>query len=144
MPLPALPAWVGIRAFLGSRKFLIPLAIVLLLLAIGGGTYYYLNQQKEEAVTAAVDAADSKATIQSYETKDAIETRTIVIDRRFDDLQRQTIKDYANVRNTVQDAPADERNAQAPALLVDTLNQLDRMRASRDANRVPDAELPAG
>lgn len=144
MALPSLPAWATVKAFLGSRRFLIPLAIVLLLLAIGGGTYYYLNQQQKQAVAAAVKAADSEATIKSFETKDAIETRTIVIDRRFENLQRQTIKDYANVRNTVQAAPVDQREAQAPALLIDTLNQLDRLRQSRDANRILDAELPVG
>lgn len=144
MALPSLPAWATVRAFFGSRRFLIPLGIVLFLLAIGGGTYYYLNQQQKRAVATAVEAADSKATIKSFETKDAIETRTIIIDRRFDDLQRQTIKDYANVRNTVQTAPVDQREAQAPALLIDTLNQLDRLRQARDASGVPDTELPVG
>lgn len=144
MALPAIPAMVGIRAFLGSRKFLIPLAIVLLLLAIVGGTYLYLNKQQEQAVTAAVEAADSKATIKSYETKDAIESRTIVIDRRFEDLQRQTTKDYTNVRNDINNAPVEERDAQAPVLIIDTLNELDRLRQQRNASGVPDADVPVG
>lgn len=144
MPLPAFLAPIALKGFFTSKKFLIPAAIVLLVLAIGGGTYFYLNKSKNEAVATAVKAADSNATIKSYETKDAIETRTIVIDRRFDDLQRQTIKDYANVRNTVQNAPETDRNAQAPDLLIDTLNQLDRLRANRDQSGVPDADIPAG
>lgn len=144
MVFPALPAWAGIRMFLGSKKFLIPAAVIALLLAIGGGTYFYLNHQQKQAVAAAVETADTKATIQSYQTKDQIETRTIIIDRKFDDLQRQTIKDYANVRNQVQSAPVPERDAQAPALLIGTLNELDRLRAARDADRVPDSELPVG
>ena len=144
MALPALPAGKVIWAFLGSRKFLIPLAVVLLLLAIGGGTYYYLNQQQKQAVATAVEAADSKATIASYETKDTIERRTVIIDRKFNDIQRQTTEDYANVRNSIQDAPIDERKAQAPALLIDTLNRLDSMRAARDESGISDAELPAG
>lgn len=144
MVLPALPAWVGIRAFLGSKKFLIPLAIITLLLAIGGGTYFYLNHQQKEAVAAAVETADANATIRTYETKEIINTRTIEVDRRFDQLQRQTIEDYNNVRNQIENAPAEERDAQAPAILVDTLNELDRLRQQRNASGVPDADVPVG
>ena len=144
MVLPALPAMVGIRAFLGSKKFLIPLAIITLLLAIGGGTYFYLNHQQEEAVAAAVETADSNATIRTYETKEIINTRTIEVDRRFDELQRQTIEDYNNVRNQIENAPVEERDAQAPAILVDTLNELDRLRQQRDSGGVPDADVPVG
>jgi len=140
----ALPALVGVKAFLGSKKFLIPMAIITLLLAIGGGTYFYLNHQQEQAVEAAVETADAKATIQTYETKEIINTRTIEVDRRFDDLQRQTIKDYSNVRNQIETAPVEEREAQAPALLVDTLNQLDRMRQQRRTGGVPDTDVPVG
>lgn len=144
MVFPALPAWVGVRAFLGSKKFLIPLAIITLLLAIGGGTYFYLNHQQKEAVTAAVEQADAKATIQTYHTKEIITNRTVEVDRRFDELQRQTTKDYANVRNQIENAPVEERDAQAPALLIDTLNELDRLRQQRNADRVPDSDVPVG
>jgi citrate lyase gamma subunit len=144
MVFPALPAWAGIKLFLRSKKFLIPLAIVTLLLSVGAGTYFYLNHQQEQAVAAAVKTADDKATIQTYETKEIINTRTIEVDRRFDDLQRQTIKDYANVRNQIEAAPVEERDAQAPALIIDTLNELDRLRQRRNEGGVPDADVPVG
>ncbi len=139
-----LPTWAAAKLFLKSKKFLIPFAIIALLIAVGGGTYFYLNHQKNEAVTAAVTQADSKATIKSYETKDAIATRVIVVDRKFDDLHNRTVKDYANVRTTIETAPVEERDAQAPRLIVDTLNELDRLRASRDESGVPDPVLPVG
>jgi hypothetical protein len=144
MVLPALPAMVGIKAFLGSKKFLIPVAIITLLLAIGGGTYFYLNHQQKEAVTAAVEAADSNATIQTYETKEIINTRTIEVDRRFEELQRQTIEDYNNVRNQINNAPPADLASPAPPLLIDTLNELDRLRQQRRTGGVPDADVPVG
>jgi len=144
MPLVSIPTWAAAKLFFKSKKFLIPAAIITLLLAIGGGTYLYLNHQQKEAVSAAVEAADSNATIQTYETKETINTRTIEVDRRFEDLQRQTIKDYANVRNQIEDAPVEERDAQAPPLLIDTLNELDRLRQQRNTGGVPDADVPVG
>ena len=140
----ALPTWAAVKLFMKSKKFLIPLAVVLLLAAIGGGTYAYLNHSKNEAVAAAVQQADGKATIKTYETKEKIDRRTADIDRKFDDLRVQTTKDYANVRNQVQQAPAEERDAQAPSILIDTLNELDRLRNNRESGGVPDAAVPVG
>lgn len=144
MALPALPAWAAVKLFMKSKKFLIPLAVVLLLAAIGGGTYAYINHSKNEAVAAAVAGADSKATIQTYETKDTINNRNVEVDRKFDELRDQTTKDYSNARNRIQQAPAEDRTAQAPRIIIDTLNDLDRLRASREPAGVPDADLPVG
>lgn len=144
MPLH-IPTWLAVKSFFGSKKFLIPAAIIALLLAVGGGTYYYLNHQTKEAVTTAVAGAAKDATIKSYETKDAIQNRVIVIDRKFDDLHDRTVRDYANVRNTIEAAPISERDAQAPRLIIDTLNELDRLRSEReDTGGVPDADVPVG
>lgn len=139
------PTWAAIRLFLGSKKFLIPAAVVALLLAVGGGTYFYLNHQTKQVVATAVENVNKDATIKSYEAKDEIGNRVIVIDRKYDALREQTVKDYANVRNTIQDAPASERDAQAPRILIDTLNELDRLRSEReDPSGVPDADVPVG
>lgn len=144
MPLPALPAWAAAKLFFKSKKFLIPAAVITLLLAIGGGTYFYLNHQTKELVATKVEQVNSQATIKSYETKDAINTRTIVIDRKFDDLRVRTAQDYTNARNKVEAAPQEDRDAQAPHLLIDTLNDLDRLRRDRDAGGVPDPDVPVG
>lgn len=144
MALPALPTWAAAKLFFKSKKFLIPAAVIALLLAIGGGTYFYLNHQQKQAVEAAVTSVNDKATIQTYHTKEIINTRTVEVDRRFDALQRQTIEDYANVRNQIQNAPEAARDAQAPALLIDTLNELDRLRQQRNTGGVPDADVPVG
>ena len=139
-----IPAWIGIKAFLSSKKFLIPAAIVLLLLAVGGGTYWYLDKQTKEAVTSAVEQADSNATIKSYETKDEIDKRSQAVDQQFDTLQRRTAQDYNNVRIKAAAAPAEERDAQAPRIIIDNLNELDRLRNDRESGGIPDAEVPVG
>ena len=135
---------VAVKSFFTSKKFLIPAAVIALLLAVGGGTYYYLNHQTKELVATKVEQAGNQATIKSYETKDAITTRTIVIDQKFDDLRVRTAQDYTNARNKVEAAPQADRDAQAPALLIDTLNDLDRLRRDRDAGGVPDSDVPVG
>lgn len=141
MPLPAL---TGIKLFFSSKKYLIPLAVVLLVAAIGGGTYFYLKHQTQEAVTTAVEGANSKATIETYRTKEIITTRVVEVDKKFDDLRDRTTQDYANARNQLETAPEADRKAQASPVVVGTLNELDRLRASRDSDRVPEPDVPAG
>lgn len=139
-----IPAWVGIRAFLTSKKFLIPAAIILLLLAVGGGTYWYLNKQTNDLVAAKVEQADSNATIKSYEAKEEIDSRTQAVDQKFDTLQRRTAQDYNNARIKANAAPVEERDAQAPRVIIDNLNELDRLRNERDSGGIPDPEVPVG
>lgn len=144
MPLFTVPTWAAAKLFFKSKKFLIPAVTIALLLAVGGGTYYYLTNQQEKAVTEAVKSADANATIRTYETKEVIYERTIEVDRKFDALEDQTIKDYSNVRNQIETAPPEVRDAQAPALLIDTLNELDRVRRQRETSGVSDPDVPVG
>lgn len=118
--------------------------VVLAFIAIGGGTYLYLKNDKKEAVAEAVQHADSEATVRTYKAKERVSQKAQAIDDRFDALATQTAKDYAHARAQIDVAPTAERDAQAPALLIDTLNQLDRLRGERDANAVPDADVPVG
>lgn len=142
MGLPAFaPLWakllVKAKTVVTSKWFW----AALLLIAVAGGTVVTLNHWKNQAVTTAVTTSNQTATIDTYKTKDAVDTRTQVIDQRFDKKREQTIKDYAHVRNQVQAAPPAERDAQAPRILIDTLNELDRVRSARDADGVPDPQV---
>lgn len=140
-----IPPIAIIKAFLGSKKFLIPAGIVLLLLAIGGGTYLYLNHQTKALVTAAVKQADSTATVKTLETKAKITERSAAVDVRMDKLHTQTTKDYENVRSHIESAPVESKSAAVPALIIDTINELDRLRSVReaaDADRTGDNPIP--
>lgn len=132
MSLIALPVVARLKSFFTSKRFLIPAAIIALLLAIGGGTYLYLNKQTKEAVTSAVQQADSKATIHTLETVTKVQDATITIDVKMDKLREQTIRDYTNVQSKIDTAPAVEREAQVPVIIIDTLNELDRLRGTRE------------
>lgn len=136
MPLPALPALAVIKGFFTSKKFLIPAAIITLLLAIGGGTYFYLNKSKDEAVASAVTQADSQHTIRTYETITKVQDATITVDVKMDELRDQTIRDYEYVRNRIEAAPVQQREEAVPSLIIDTLNDIDRLRSERDADGV--------
>lgn len=145
MALPALPAWAGIKLFLKSKKFIIGLIVIALIGAVGFGTYKFLNRQVDDKVELSVDKANNDATIQTYETQGQIDTRTIIIDAQMDRLRDQTIRDYSNVQNQIQFAPADQKAAPVPPLIIDTLNSLDRLRNDReDKGGVPQSDVPAG
>jgi GTP-binding protein EngB required for normal cell division len=137
MPLPALPSALALKSFFTSKKFLIPAAIIALLLAIGGGTYLYLNKAKDEAVEAAVTQADSQHTIRTYETITKVQEATVTVDVKMDKLRDQTIRDYSNVQNRIDTAPQVEREAPVAPLIIDTLNELDRLRALREQDDTP-------
>lgn len=140
----SLPTWAAAKLFFKSKKFLIPFATLLLLGAIGGGTYAYLKHSTHEAVQTAVKAADSNATIKSYQTKDIITTRAAEVDRKFDRLHDRTTQDYTNARSHLETAPSEARDAQAPSVIVDTLNELDRLHGERDEGGVLDSDVPVG
>lgn len=145
MALPALPAWAGIKLFLKSKKFIIGLIVIALIGAVGFGTYKFLNRQVDDKVELAVGKANDDATIQTYETQGQIDTRTIIIDAQMDRLREQTIRDYSNVQNQIQFAPADQKAAPVPPLIIDTLNSLDRLRNDREnKGGVPEPDVPAG
>lgn len=117
---------------------------VLILAAVGGGTAYYLKHDKAEAVKQATNTADQNATNKSFAADSAVNARVQEREQKLIILHDQTVKDYANARATLQAQPAAERDAPAPRILIDTLNQLDRLRGERDAGAVPDAEVPVG
>lgn len=139
-----LPAAAAVKAFFFSKKFLIPAAIIALLLAIGAGTYFYLNKQTNEKVETAVEQADMRATNQTLETASEVQAATVTIDVKMDQLRTQTIRDYEYVRNRIEAAPVEQREAGVPPLIIDTLNELDSLRQTRGEDRVPDTELPVG
>lgn len=144
MPIQLPAAFAAVKGFLLSKKFLIPAAIIALFLAIGAGTYSYLNKQVVEKVEAAVEQADNRATIQTLETASEVQNATVTIDVKMDQLRNQTIRDYQYVQNRIESAPVETREAPVAPLIIDTLNELDRLRQARGEDRVPDAELPSG
>lgn len=141
----ALKAFFTVSGFKKSMSGLLkqPLFYVALaLLALGGGTYFYLNHVTNQAVKTAVAGADSKATIQAYQTKDQAEAQLAPIQQQEQAKAAQTQKDYSNVRTVIVTTPAPQRNAQTPRLVIDTLNQLDRLSESREqSSAVPNAAV---
>lgn len=127
------------KAVLTSKWFWAAIFLV----GVIGGVTYTLNHWKDDAVETAVAGADDKSTIQTYETQETIDGRTQDIDRQYTKRREQTIKDYAHARNRLQTSPEAERNAQAPSVLIDTLNELDRLRVARESDGVPDPEVPS-
>lgn len=143
----ALPAASAVKGFFLSKKFLIPAAILALFLAVGAGTYFYIKNQTDEKVTAAVETANSTATIKTFETLDQVTSAYSTIDQKADAKERQTIKDYQYVTYRIESAPMEQKTAPVPPLIIDTLNELDRLRAVREAGHesgIPDAEVPVG
>lgn len=148
-----MPALAALRAFFtltGFKKSLSGLLkqplfyVALALLALGGGTYAYLNHSQHEAVKAAVAGADSAATIQTYQTKDQAEAALVPLQEKEQAKAAQTQKDYANVRTVIVTAQAPQRNAQVPRLVIDTLNDLERLSRSReDAGAVSQPDVHA-
>lgn len=137
---------LGAKALALAKKVISSkwLYVGLAFIALAGGTYFYLVHDKKEAVTTAVKGADQAATNKTLQTGIAVDAAVAAKEPKFIILHDQTVKDYTNARATLQAAPADERSAQAPRLIIDTINDLDRMRAARDSTPVSDAEVPVG
>lgn len=121
----------SISGLLKQPLFYVALAV----LAIGGGTYFTLNHWKNQAVTTAVAGADSNATIKTYQTKDEAERQLVPIQEQEQRKAEQTQKDYSNVRTIIVTTPAPQRNAATPRLIVDTLNDLERLSRNRDTQQ---------
>ncbi len=148
IPIPGL-AEITIFTKIGSffkKLFTSPwLYVILAFVAIAGGTFFYLKHDKSAAVESArieaTEQANTSATIQSYEAQTETSNRTHQIDQDYQVRREQTARDYANARNSVQDAPVEERDAPAPRVIIDTLNELDRMHQQRvppDSVHYPD------
>lgn len=146
-----MPALAALRAFFtvaGFKKSMTGLLkqplfyVAIALLAIGGGTYFTLNHWKNQAVTTAVAGADSAATIKTYQTKDQAEAQLAPIQEKEQAKAIQTAKDYDHVRTVIVTAPSPQRNAQVPRLVIDTLNDLDRLSRSREeSSGVPNPDV---
>lgn len=138
----------GMKALALGRKVVSSkwLYVGLAFIALAGGTYFYLQHDKKEAVTTAVKAADHEATDKSQKAAIVVNTRNQQVDQKMDRLKVQTVKDYTNARANLNAAPSQDRDAQAPAVIIDTFNNLDRLRAGRniDAGPVPDPNIPVG
>jgi anionic cell wall polymer biosynthesis LytR-Cps2A-Psr (LCP) family protein len=119
--------------------------VALALLAVGTGTYFYLNHATNQAVKSAVAGADANATIQTYRTKDQAEAALVPIQEKEQAKAAQTQKDYTNVRTVIVTAQAPQRNAQVPRLVIDTLNNLERVSRERRSNEsaVPNPDVHA-
>jgi anionic cell wall polymer biosynthesis LytR-Cps2A-Psr (LCP) family protein len=130
----------SISGLLKQPLFYVALAV----LAIGGGTYAFLNHSQNEAVKTAVAGADASATIKTYQTKDQAEAALVPLQEKEQAKAAQTQKDYTNVRTIIVTAPAPQRNAQVPRLVIDTLNDLERVSRERNAaSAVPQPNVHA-
>lgn len=128
------------RAFSGLLKQ--PLFYVALaLLAVGGGTYGYLRYSTNKQVEAAVAGADANATIETYDTINDAELALEPLEQKAEQKAEDTRKGYNDARQKIYQAPQPEREARASALIVRTLNDLERMSRDREAGRVPDAQV---
>jgi hypothetical protein len=143
--LTALRAFFTVTGFKKSISGLLkqPLFYVALaVLAIGGGTYFTLNHWKNQAVTTAVAGADANATIKTYQTKEQAEAALVPLQEKEQAKAAQTQKDYTNVRTIIVTAPAPQRNAQVPRLVIDTVNDLERVSRERNAaSAVPQPDV---
>jgi len=115
--------------------------VALAVLALGVGTYFYLKESTANQIEQAVTNANQGATIKTYQTRE--EAEAVFADRvqPMEQKAEQTRRDYQNVRNQVQQRPQPERQAAAPPLIIDTLNELDRLRSARDEGAVSDAPV---
>lgn len=117
------------------------LYVILAVLAIAGGTYLYLNHSTKQQVAAAVKNVNADATLQTYATKDAANSRLVPLQQKSAEVAAQTQKDYEHVRRNIYTAPQADREAPAPRLIVDTLNDLERLSRTRDPDSVPVADV---
>lgn len=125
------------------------LYVALAFIAIAGGTFYYLKNDKENAVdqatVTATEKANTTATVKSLEAQNTVAGRTSVVDTAYVILREQTAKDYANARNSIETAPVEDRDAPASRVIIDTLNELDRLHQQREhPDSVHHPEAPVG
>lgn len=131
-----------VKGFFGSYKAKI--ILVLIALAIGAGGFMLIQNRwlMNKNVAAQVANHDQNATIQTLTTKSKVDDASAKIDDQYAQKHEKTEKEYVYVRQAIQSAPADARNAPAPAIIVDTLNHLERLHADAESG-VPDANVPA-
>jgi hypothetical protein len=131
-----------VKGFFGSYKSKI--ILILIAITIGAGGFMFLQNKWliNKNVSTQVANHDQKATIQTLTIKSKVDDASAKIDEKFAQKHEKTEKEYIYVRQQIQSAPAGARNAPAPAIIVDTLNGLERLHANAEGG-VPDADVPA-
>lgn len=150
MPFISLPSKAVVGATLGRIIRSPWLWAGLLLVGVTLGTWWYLKDDKADAVIDAETRGASQANEQAnQETRDIEDQLQEATDKIMSDnarLREQAAKDFERVRNRIETAPREQREAGVPPLIIDTLNELDSLREDRDRNAdaVRDAEVTAG
>lgn len=109
------------------------------------GAYKVASNYVDNKVETAVTDDRKDTTIQTYQAKDQVDSAVAPIDRQHDQIRTNTIKEYHYVRDQIAAAPAEQREAPAPDLIIDTLNALGGMRRGAPvADGVPQASGPVG
>jgi len=137
-PISAALIFGKVKGFFG-KLFTNKWLWIALLGAVAAYTGYrvFHNYVDNKVETAVVD--DRKdATIQTYQAKEKVDEGVADIDRKHDVIREQTIKEYHYVRDQIKAAPAEQREAPSPDLIIDTLNALGGMRRGQAG---PDALL---
>jgi hypothetical protein len=133
----------ALKVFFASNKLKVIIALVAAAIAVGGFLVWQNHWLFNKAVATKVENHDQNATIKTYETKTKVDEASAVIDQQFAKKHEQTQKEYIYVRQNVQQAPAQDRNAPASPVVIDTLNGLDRLHAHAEGG-VPDPNVPVG
>lgn len=131
------------KVFFASNKLKVIIALVAAAIAVGGFLVFQNHWLFNKAVATKVENHDQAATIKTYEVKTKVDDASAKIDQQFAQKHEQTQKEYVYVRQTIHDAPAQDRNAPASPVIVDTLNGLERLHSHAEGG-VPDANVPVG
>jgi preprotein translocase subunit SecF len=132
----------AVKGFFTASKVKIIIALVAAAIAVGGFLVWQNHWLFNKAVATKVENHDQQATIQTYQTKEKVDQASAQIDQQFAQKHEKTEKEYVYVRQNIQAAPSQDRNAPASPVIVDTLNGLERLH--NDADGVPDPDVPVG
>jgi ABC-type sugar transport system ATPase subunit len=134
---------LAVKGFFTSYKVKIIIALVAAAIAVGGFLIVQNHWLINKNVATKVENHDQKATIQSYQTKSKVDDASAKIDQQFAQKHEQTEKEYVYVRQSIQQAPSQDRNAPASPVVIDTLNGLERLHHGTEGG-VPNADVPVG
>lgn len=131
-------SWVAIGGTIRkalSNKYVKIILVVAAMIGIGA---WYFNHKVDEAVTVKVEEHDTYASQQVGQVQGKIEEAVKPIDKRYDDLEITTAKDYDDVLTslppTVEPSATD---APLDPVLLDTLNRIAGLHAKTASDRVP-------
>lgn len=134
---------IAVKGFFASAKVKIIIALVAAAIAVGGFLVFQNHWLINKNVAAKVENHDQKATIQTYQTKQKVDEAGAKIDQQFAQKHEKTEKEYIYVRQSIQAAPSQDRNAPASPVVIDTLNGLERLHHDAEGG-VPNADVPVG